>query len=280
MSETLTRSSLDGRADRVAVSTPRGATRRQSWFAVGTATFVILLHIVGFGPSAGEFAVRNGPPSPLVLAHVFAAGAWLLLFLGQTVLVATRRTATHRRLGLVGPFLMLAMVALIVLTVVDEAARGYDFSGDISRGAFAPGAVPTAEQRVEAATVGMLAPLLAAVNFTVLVAAGLWNRRRPEVHGRLMLLSLLSLGFVPLIHLGGHTIGHWPSRYGIIKTATPILGLALLFVVAGRDWIAHRRIHPVSLWVPIALIVEFGVAALVTPTSGWRRVAEWLVGSA
>lgn len=280
MSETLTRSSLDGRADTVAASTPRAATRGQSWFAVGTATFVILLHVVGFGPSAVEPAVRNGPPSPLVLAHVFAAGAWLLLFLGQTVLVATRRTATHQRLGLVGPFLTLAMVALIVLTVVDEATRGYDFSGDISRGAFAPDAVLTAEERVEAATVGMLAPLLAAFNFTVLVAAGLWNRRRPEVHGRLMLLSLLSLGFVPLIHLGGHTIGHWPSLYGIITTATPILGLALLFVVAGRDWIARRRIHPVSLWVPIALIVEFGIAGLVTPTSGWRRVAEWLVGSA
>ena len=180
-----------------------------------------------------------------------------------------------------GPFLTLAMAALIVATVLDEARRGYDFSGDISRGAFAPGTSLTAEERVQAATIGMLAPVLATLNFVLLVGVGLWFRRRPEIHGRLMLLSLLSLALVPLIHLGGHTIGHWPSLHGAITSAVPIVGNALLFVVAGRDWIARRRIHPVSLWAPIALIVEFGlVVGLVTPTSEWRRAAEWLAGAA
>jgi acetyl esterase/lipase len=279
MSETLTRSSLAGHAGTEAARTT--GTRARSWFAVGTAIFVILLHVVGFTPSAVEPAVRNGPPSATVLAHLFLGAAWLLLFMAQTVLVATRRTATHRRLGAVAPFLTLAMVILVVATVTDEARRGYDFSGDISRGAFAPGMALTAKERVEAATVGMLAPLLATLNFVFLVGVGLWYRRRPEIHSRLMLLSLLSLALVPLIHLGGHTIGHWPSLHGAITTAIPLLGNALLFVVAGRDWIVQRRIHPISLWVPIALIVEFGlVVGLVTPTSGWRRAAEWLAGSA
>jgi hypothetical protein len=209
---------------------------------------------------------------------MFAAGAWLLLFLGQTLLVATRRTAAHRRLGVVGPLLTLAMVAVLVPTVTHEAARGYDFSGDIGRGAFPPGSSLTTEERMHASVIGMLAPLLATLNFAVLVATGLWFRRRAEIHSRLMLLSLLSLAIVPLIHLAGHAVGHLPSLHGTLTIAVPLLGNGLLFVVAGRDWVVRRRIHPVSLWVPIALIVEFGlVTGLVGPTPSWQRVAEWLV---
>lgn len=279
MSETLTRSSIADRTSAGPVSTSRAGARTRSWFAVGTAAFVILLHFTGFGPSTVDPAVRNGPPSAMVIAHVVVAGAWLLLFLTQTMLVATGRTAIHRRLGVVGPFLTLAMVALIVSTVIADSRRGYDFSGDLLRGAFAPGTAPVGDELLRAAAIGMLAPLLAALNFTLTVAAGLWYRRRPEIHSRLMLLSLLSLTIVPVIHMGGHMIAHWPSQYGVITTMIPVVGNALLFIVAGRDWITRRRIHPISLWVPIALIVEFGlVVGLLTPTPAWRRVAEWLVG--
>lgn len=253
-------------------------TVARSAFAVGTIAFVIVLNVLGFAPAMRETVTRFGPPSPLVVAHGLVAAAWLLLFLVQAILVMTGRTRIHRRVGLAGPLLASAMVALTVPTVTHEAKRGYDFSGDIQRGAFAPGALPPIEERVQIATVGILPPLLGTLNFTILIAVGLWYRRRPEIHSRLMLLSLLLLAFVPVLHLGGHLIAHWPSHYRLITTAVPLLGNALLFVVAARDWIGHRRIHPVSLWIPVALIVEGAVLiGLVSPLPAWRHLAGWLV---
>jgi hypothetical protein len=253
-------------------------TVARSAFAVGTVAFVIFLNVLGFAPGMRETATRFGPPSPLVVAHGLVAAAWLLLFLVQAILVMTGRTRIHRRVGVVGPLLACAMVALTVPTVTHEAKRGYDFSGDIQRGAFAPGALPPIEERVQIATVGILPPLLGTLNFTILIAVGLWYRRRPEIHSRLMLLSLLLLAFVPVLHLGGHLIAHWPSHYRLVTTAVPLLGNALLFVVAARDWIDRRRIHPISLWIPVALIAEGALLiGLVSPSPAWRHVAGWLV---
>lgn len=258
---------------------PRGTGGRNRWFAVGTAAFVILLHIAGFGPSMISETGRHGPPSTLVLGHAVVACAWLAFFFGQTLLIATHRTATHRRIGVVAPFLTLAMIALVVPTVTTQAARGYDLSGDIDRLLFAPGTSPELEERVRMLTAGTLAPLLGTFNFAGVVAAGLWYRRRPDIHGRLMLLALLLLTTTPLIHLGGYTVGHWPSLHGVINMAVTFFSNALLFAVAGRDWLIHKRAHPVSLWVPVAVIVETAlVMSVFAPTSTWQRTAAWLVG--
>jgi hypothetical protein len=78
---------------------------------------------------------RVAPPTWLVTAHGALAGAWLLFFLVQTTLVATRRTAIHRRLGVAGPLIAFAMIAVGSMTVIDLARRGYDLSGDIARAA-------------------------------------------------------------------------------------------------------------------------------------------------
>jgi hypothetical protein len=278
LSQTLAPSGCADRGDTKTASSPQRGQRKRSWFAVGTAAFVTALSILGFAPATVETATRFGPPSALVVAHGVVAAAWLLLFLAQAILVKTGHTRLHRRLGIAGSLLGCAMAALIVPTVTHEATRGYDFSGDLLRGAFPPGSLPPLDVRVQTATVGMLPPLLGTLNFTLLIVAGVWYRRRPEIHSRLMLLSLLLLAFVPVLHLGGHLVAHWPSRYRLITTAVPILGNALLFVVAARDWIAGRRIHPVSLWVPIALILEGAlVIGLLAPSPAWRHVADWLV---
>jgi hypothetical protein len=78
---------------------PGGARRMESSFYIGAALFMILLSVVGFGPSIVDQSRRTAPSTLLVMAHGFAVGAWLLLFLTQAILVATRRTAVHRRLG-------------------------------------------------------------------------------------------------------------------------------------------------------------------------------------
>lgn len=243
-------------------------------FYVGAAAFVILLNIAGFLPSFVDGARRVGDPTWLVTAHAALAGGWLLLFLTQAMLVTSGRMTVHRRLGVAGPFIAAAMIATGSLTVIEMARRGHDLSGDIARMAAPPGAPAAAAEEFVA---GIFPPLQAFCNFGILTGAGLWFRRRPEVHKRLMLLGLGPLVITPLIHLSGYLVGRWADLYSPLAVAIPIVANALLFAGAVHDKRSRGRIHPVSLWVPILLIVEtFGLTVLVMPTAGWRRLAMWL----
>jgi hypothetical protein len=103
------------------------------WFYISAGLLIILFSVVGFGPSIIDQSRRNEPPTPLVITHGIVAGAWLLLFLTQATLVATRRIAAHRRLGIVGPALAVVMIVLGYVVSIEESRRGYDLSGDLTR---------------------------------------------------------------------------------------------------------------------------------------------------
>lgn len=244
-------------------------------FYVGAAVFVILLNIAGFLPSLVDQSRRVAEPTLLVAVHGALAGAWLLLFLTQAILVTTRRMTLHRRLGVAGPFMAVAMIAVGTLTVVDLARRGHDLSGDLARVAVPPGSPALGGEEF---AVGIFPPLLGVANFGILTGLGLWFRKRPAVHKRLMLLALGPLVAPPLIHLSGHLIGRWPDLYSPLTFAIPIVANALLFGPAVHDKLSSGRVHPISLWVPVLLIVEtFGLTAVVMPSDEWRRFATWLV---
>ena len=72
----------------------------------------------------------------------------------------------------------------------------------------------------------------------------------------------------PLIHLSGHLIGRWPGLSGApLNLAILIVAHALLFAVAVHDKVSDGRVHPISLWVPVLLIVErVGLIGVVTPS--------------
>jgi hypothetical protein len=249
-------------------------TRTPGRFYVGAGAFVILLNIGGFLPSFVDQSKRLGEPTWIVLMHGALAGAWLLLFLVQAALVATRRTAVHRRIGAAGPFIALSMIAIGCLMVVEMARRGFDLSGDIARVLTPPGSpAPAAEE----AAAQMLPPLLAFANFGILSGLGLWYRHRPAIHKRLMLLAFAPLVVTPLIHLSGHLIGAWPDLHSPLNIVVPVLVNALPFAGAVHDRHSRGRVHPISLWVPILLLVQPLGIALVMSSGGWRRLAMWLV---
>jgi hypothetical protein len=170
------------------------------WFYINVALLMILLNVVAFAPSLLNTLGRRVllPLTPLVTAHAIVSLAWLLLFLTQATLVAKSHLDIHRRLGVFGAGLAIVFVVLGFSSVVEQARRGFDLSGDISRVPGPPGVAPLA------ATVG----LLFFIDFAVLVAAGLCYRHRPSVHKRLMTLAMLG-GLTPTPV--AHVIGHWPS---------------------------------------------------------------------
>ena len=53
--------------------------------------------------------------------------------LSQTILVATGRTATHRRLGVIGVLVAVVFVVSGFFMNIEEARRGFDLSGDLVR---------------------------------------------------------------------------------------------------------------------------------------------------
>ena len=125
----------------------------------------------------------------------------------------------------------------------------------------------------------ILSPLLGFLAFPLLVTAGLWYRHRPDIHKRLMLFAVLGLHGVPLTHLTGYLLGHWPAQAGLFGLIGQAIGILLLSGSAVYDKVSLGCIHPVSLWAPILIFSwEIVIGVAVVPSVAWREFATWLVG--
>jgi hypothetical protein len=53
----------------------------------------------------------------------------------------------------------------------------------------------------------------------------------------------------------------------------------LLSLSAIHDRVAKGRVHPISLWVALALFVWSNLrAAVIGPSAAWHQFAGWLIG--
>ena len=178
----------------------------------------------------------------------------------QTSLVSTRRVDVHRRLGLLGGVIAVALVITGYFTVIAMVRRGITLGGD-----------PATARDPSGDSVFPFGDL---VTFSVLVtAAFLWRRRRP-VHVRLMLFATLA-GLMPaaLNHLFG---------YVLPLAAVPIAFTVVLPLLYGShaiyDKVSTGRVHRLSLWGAVALVAWANIrAALIGPSPAWHDFVAWLV---
>lgn len=244
------------------LSETSGATRSEGRFYLGMAITSVVIALAGFAPALLDPVGRKAPLTWAVAAHGLLFSAWLLLLIAQTTLVRTGRVAVHRQLGYAAVVVAGLMVVTACPMAIAMARRGFDLSGDLSDG---PGGVR--EQLVF--QFGDL------VSFTLLLAAALWYRRRPEFHKRLMVLATVG-GLMPASL--AHLIGHSP----VLRQAPgPIILIPLTilyFATAVHDRWSQGRVHPVSLWGAVALLVWANVrAAIIGPSAAWRDFTEWLI---
>ena len=235
------------------------AIERRFYIAIGL--LAILIASAGFLPGIVNGSGRTAPLTTLVVAHGAVYLMWLGLFVAQATLVATRRTQLHRRLGPLGALLAAAMIVLGYASAIAMGRRGFDLSGDLGVAA-------------DPLTFLVL-PLGDLAAFTVLVGAALWFRRRPEIHKRLMLLATIgTLMPAPLAHF----IGHTPQLRA--HPASIVIPIALLLSLSAiHDRVAKGRVHPVSLWVALALFAWSNLrAAVIGPSAAWHQFAGWLIG--
>jgi FtsH-binding integral membrane protein len=224
-------------------------------FFAGTALLMLAVTAAGFGPSY-YLAPVNGAPSVSLVVHIHATifTAWMLLYTGQTLLMARGRVSLHRALGIVGAFLIPAVVVSGYCTVILTATAD---------GGVAPRVGP----------VPILFPLAAALAFAILAGFGLARRRDAGTHKRLMFLATTSLVMTPLARLarmaGSPLI---PPVNGMIMSDLLVGGLFLF------DWRTRGRIHPATLWAGGALLLSQPIRLWLNGTTAWQSVAAALIG--
>lgn len=230
-------------------ASPRNLERQGRLFHTSMAVALLLTAVIGFGPTYFFKPLHPSPPlSPLLHVHGMVFTAWLVLLIVQSGLVRAERTDLHMRLGMVGAALAVVVV-ILGFTVAIYAAR---------RGTAADGMTPLAF---------MIFPLGQTLLFGGFVGVGLWNRRKPELHRRLILLGTISM-MTPAI-----------SRM-VDKRSVLAMFLTLGFVVVAmiQDWLSRRRVHPVYIVGGLILLVSGPLRALIGNSAAWQSFARMLVG--
>jgi hypothetical protein len=177
-----------------------------------------------------------------------------------------------------GVVLAFLMVVVTLASVIEWGRSGYDASGDIARVFSTPPGVAVPTRPSADFAVAIFGVLAGPIIWGAVTAAGLWNRHRPEIHKRLMLLSMVFLVDVPLLHLAGAVVSWWPGLLAAAFISSRVVVLAVLSAAAINDKLSRGRVHPVSLWVPLFYVVwDLAVVPFVISTDAWREFAVWLV---
>jgi hypothetical protein len=237
----------------------------QRWSFAGMAILMIATSIAGFAPAILDPAGRRGPVSALAAIHGIVFFAWLLLFLGQSLLIESGRVLWHRRLGVASFFVLAFMVPLGYQTTIAMVRRGYDLSGDQYVGFSAHHAF------LDAQTASVF-NLIDEACFILLALGALWFRTRPAVHKRLILFANIQLMGASLTHLLGHV--------GLLTPAS-VIGSFSVFLLAAvaRDWLVDKRVHRLTT---ILAIVSFALlpieGAVIGPSATWHHLVDRLAG--
>jgi hypothetical protein len=240
--------------------------RYRDRFFLGMAVAAAVSMLLGFARTYYLKTLFPTPSFPL-LFHIHGAlfTAWMLLLVLQVSLVATRKTALHRKVGWIGVALMVAMVITGTLVSI-AAARGHGpVSAAVQRGELAW--VRVGIPRVEVLLMNLAAMLL----FAVFAAAGFAFRARPDAHKRFMMLA--TIGLLPAA-IGRAAI----TLLGVFHPAL-LVGSIAFFVLAMaiHDRRTGKHVHPVTLWGGLMLIVSFPARMAVAKTDLWLSAAAWLI---
>jgi hypothetical protein len=207
------------------------------WFFPVVSGALLAAILVGFSPTFFLRSLFDVPPMPAYLyVHGAVLTAWFVLVFAQTCLVAAHRVDLHRRLGVLTALVAVLVVPISTFVTLRAVPRLTAF-----------GLGPVEIQNI---VIGDLASL---VFFSALVGTGLYLRRQPDVHKRLMIVSSLMF------------FGPVNSRLARLGFALPMYALLLLPLVvpAAYDLLVLRRLHRATMWIGLLVVSVWVVAGLV-----------------
>jgi hypothetical protein len=226
--------------------------RRERWFYIAMSVAAVITVFAGFAPTYYLRPYFNTAPlMPLLHVHGIVFTSWLGLFLIQTTLVAAHRTDIHRRLGILGGVIATLMIVIGSSTAVIRASQ---------EATPVPGVSPLSF---------LVIPLGDMLVFAILVGAGFYFRRRPDIHKRLMLLATVSILAAAIARL----------PFGIMQAGPPaFFGFTDVFVVACilYDLITLKRVHRATALAALLIIASQPLRLMLGGTHVWLAFAGWL----
>ena len=221
-------------------------------FYIGASLLMGLIAVVGFWPTYFG-PLRDRPIAQPLLIHIHATvfTGWLVLFLTQAVLAATKQVKWHLRLGKIG---IGYGALLVVIGLITGALR----SSRLPLGG-------PAEDLLFAATADM-------VVFSGFFAAAIVYRRKPQVHKRLMMVAANMLLIAAVARMK-----FIPPPPAGLPLFVAIWFLPLIAAMA-YDWWSQRRVHAVYFIGVAAFIVRI-LAIAIHNTDAWRAFTRAVVGS-
>jgi len=229
------------------------------------AALLLALTMLGFSPyylHGKAFGGRDiAPPiHSLVLLHGIAMTGWILLFLIQPLLVASGNRRVHMTLGRLGAALALCMVVMGLWVGIKSAS------------------LTPPQVRIWGITPKqfMLIPVGSIIIFGLFVAAGIYYRRRPDIHRPMMLMATLIVvpagisRIAPLSALYQNT-----SLRSIFGPFFWTLVLATLFLLL--KWAMTRSFDRKFAIAYGCLVASYLLVWQLATTSAWERVATLLL---
>jgi hypothetical protein len=241
----------------------RPTVRLRVRFAFFPTMAIVMLALVflGFAGSfflRGFFAPPGRAPQPLpphLYLHGVVLTAWYLWFAVQTFCVAAGRTALHRRLGIAGAVLGVAVIVAAALTSLRFWPRMTEIGVAI-------------DPHVVTEIVWLNAAFL--ICFVAFLASGIAVRRRPQLHKRLMLLASLSI-LPPAVT----RILDWPI-WGLGADAYFALFCAQtvpLVALAVHDLKSRGAVHALTLAGSAAILGTYALGGFVLPNTEFGSAA-------
>lgn len=222
-----------------------------TYFALTVASLII----VGFFRTFYGRPLFHLPPLPsLYVLHGIVFTSWLALFVVQTRLIAVRRIAVHRKLGVAGAVLAAIIVVVGVVTALHSAA------------------IPQPRPLGMSSPQFSIVALMSITLFAICIIAALTLRRKPEYHRRLMVLAMISVLGPPVARLV--MLFHAGRYFLVIQTGAAALLVLWCFV---NDWRKQHIIHPLYAIGGTVIVLSWPARIAIAQTDVWINISGWLV---
>lgn len=242
---------------------------RSRWFYTVCSALLLGLTFAGFHRFFLRGTAYGGPPGdrPLtppiktvVITHGIVMSAWILLFMLQPLLIASRKYKLHMKLGWLGGLLALAVLVTGLMVGVGSAR------------------VTPTEVHIWGYTPHqfMIVPVMSVILFAGCVLAGIIYRKKPDIHKPLMLLSTLTIISAAVSRIetfnGWYYGTFWEQHFGPFFWSLLIGGVMVL-----AHWALTRRLNKVFAAGYVALVVVNVAMLKFCVTPAWEAIAQKVI---
>ena len=220
-------------------------------FYVGISLLMIAIAAVGFWPS--YFGLITGAALDkewFIHFHATVYVGWLGLFATQVALVATKRTALHRKIG---PYVMGWGVLVLFVGLMTTLLRYQTM---------------LASGPIEEARAWAIWPVLDMVIFAGFFIPAVVYRRRPELHKRFMIVATTNL----LVAAVARAIG---LDTAFAHTALVVVWTSPIWLAMVYDYVQVRTVHPIYLAGALVITLSTFRDAWAT-TESWIGFSNWM----